>query len=138
MDTKAPTHEVQINGEIQFHGEILWSASDNSLNTKIKAKNIGTDTARIETGPCAFNIIANNKNSEPVWYNRPPGKYVCPDELIVYRIAPEETKELTDQMYISGKNWFWDIPDGDWHFVVESRTKSGRTISFTVDETKIN
>tara|TARA_R100000908_G_scaffold56123_1_gene31496 strand:- start:28176 stop:28715 length:540 start_codon:yes stop_codon:yes gene_type:complete len=135
-DAKEPVHNLQINGEVQFYGEISWSTSDDSLNSKIMVENIGTDTARIETGPCAFNVIANNKNNDPVWYNRPPSNFVCFDKLITYEIAPKETKQLTDQMYISGKNWYWDIPDGQWEFIIKSRTRNGELISFGANELK--
>lgn len=135
---KQSLHNIHIEGDILFHGEVIWSASDDSINTKIEVENIGTDTAKIEAGPCAFNVIAYSKDNEPVWYNRPPNNYICPDILIIYRIAPKETKQLTDQMYISGINWHWKIPDGDWNFIIKSRAKEGETISFSAKEIQIN
>ncbi len=132
---KEPMHDLHIEGDVKFHGEISWSVSDDSINTKIEVKNIGADTARIEAGPCAFNVIAYSKDNEPVWYNRPPNEYICTDQLLIYRIAPKETKQLTGQMYISGQNWHWDIPDGDWNFKIEGRTKKGESISFDANET---
>lgn len=132
---KEPMHDLYIKGDVKFLGEISWSASDDSINTMIEVENIGTDTARIETGPCAFNVIANNKNGDPVWYNRPPSNFVCFDKLISYEIAPKETKQLNDQMYINGKKWHWNIPAGDWDFKIESRTKKGKLISFDANET---
>ncbi|MEL7834671.1 hypothetical protein [Fodinibius sp. Rm-B-1B1-1] len=129
-----PWHDIRIEGDVKFHGEISWSASVNSLNTTIEVENIGTDTASIKTGPCAFNVIAYSKEDKPVWYNRPPDKFICTDQLLTYRIAPQEIKQLTGQMYISGQRWYWDIPDGDWNFKIEGYTKKGEAISFDANE----
>lgn len=130
-DPPTPNHNLQIDGEVQFSGEISGSASDNRLNTKIWVENIGNDTVRIETGACAFNVVAYNTNSRPVWYSRMPNHNVCTDELLVYTITPNETKELVDQMYINGQDWYWDIPAGEWDFVIEGRTEKGELISFS-------
>lgn len=132
-DPNEPYHKIHIDGEVQFHGEISWSAPDDSLDTTIEVENIGTDTARIEAGPCSFNVVAYNDNGEAVWYNRAQKNYVCPDKMIIYVIEPEVTKELTDQIYISGTNWYWDIPAGDWNFVIETKTENGKSISFSAN-----
>ncbi|MDZ7659261.1 hypothetical protein [Fodinibius sp.] len=137
-DPKEPLHDIHIEGDVKFHGELTLSASNNNLNTKIWAENISTDTASIEAGPCAFNVIAYSEGNNPVWYNRPPDKYICTDQLFIYRIAPKEIKQLTGQLYISGQNWYWDIPEGDWNFVIEARTKKGESISFSANKTKMN
>ncbi|MCW9708321.1 hypothetical protein [Fodinibius salsisoli] len=137
-DPQPSVHKLQVDGEIQFHEKILWSASDDSLFTTIEVENIGTDTARIETGPCAFNVVAYNESSEPIWYNRTTNNYICPDELFVYNIAPKETQILTGQLYISGENWYWDLPDGSWSFKIEGHTEKGTAISFSANEIKLH
>ncbi|MGN8225145.1 hypothetical protein [Gracilimonas sp. BCB1] len=127
---EGPRHDLLIDGNVKFQAEIRWSAASHLVQTDIKAKNIGADTARIETGPCAFNVIAYTKEGEAVWYNRPPDQYICTDEMLIYKIAPEETRHLSGQMYISGQSWHHDMPEGDWIFKVESRTEQGERISF--------
>ena len=79
---------------MQFHAELSWSASTNKLNTTIWADNVGTDTARIQTGQCAFNVIAYDGHGNPVWYNRPPPKYICLDEKLIYELAPKKENFL--------------------------------------------
>ncbi len=137
-DPSPPNHKLQIDGNVQFYGEVSWLASNNALNTKIWAENVGADTAKIETGTCAFNVVAYAEDNKPVWYNRTANDYVCPDKLIIYEIAPKETKELASQMYISGDDWHWDMPEGDWNFVIEGKTQNGDSISFNAKETTMN
>lgn len=126
----APRHQLNIDGSVQFHAEISVQISTNSLSTRIWAENMGSETARIETGACAFNVIAYDRNGGPVWFNRMPKDYICFDELLVYDVAPKEAKELTGQMYISGTDWFWNIPAGDWDFKIEGRTVHDDIIEF--------
>lgn len=137
-EPEAPHHELRIDGSVQFRGEISRSISNDSLSTKIWVENVGEEQARFETGACAFNVIAYNKNAEPVWYNRMPDDYICFDEMLVYKVAPKEIKELTGQMYISGKNWHLDIPKGELDFKIKGRTMQGDSITFDAVRTKMN
>lgn len=125
-----PRHEIEVDGDVTFQGEISWSAGENSIDTHIWAENVGTDTARIETGHCAFNIIAYSADGEPVWYNRAIENAVCFDELMVFKIPTGETLPLTQQSYISGSRWYYPIPAGQWSFKVRAFTVDGDTLLF--------
>lgn len=133
-----PRHELRIDGKVQFHAELTWSASKNQLNTTIWAVNTGMNKARIQTGPCAFFVIAYHKNGDPVWYNRMPDDYVCFDEMLIYELAPKERKPLTGQTYISGDNWYREIPDGDWIWRIKAKIHKGETLIFQADQTKLD
>ncbi|HKL66283.1 MAG TPA: hypothetical protein VJ877_00215 [Bacteroidales bacterium] len=128
-----PRHDLNIDGKVQFHGEISWSARDNSIETQIWAENVGSSTARIETGVCSFHIIAYNADYKLVWYNRLAENVVCLDELLVYKISPGETVQLTGQSYISGSFWYQDIPSGDWNFEAQAFTTAGDTVAFELN-----
>lgn len=128
-----PDHELHIDGDITFQGEISWSARENSIDARIWAENIGTNSARIETGTCAFNIIAYNADGEPVWYNRMPEDYVCFDELLVYTFDPGQRLPLSDQSYLNGTKWANPIPAGNWKFEARAFTAEGDTVAFELN-----
>ncbi len=135
-----PRHSLHLEGELQLHGEVSWVDSTDELKTTIWAVNTGSDTAAIKTGYCAFIVLAftpSEEDRELVWYNKMPDKYICTDEMLVYRIPPKDTLQLNDQLYISGNNWHWSIPQGKWNFVLEAKTEEGQSIKANANTVQI-
>jgi hypothetical protein len=127
-----PLHSLNIEGELQLRGEVSWVDSTDELKTEIWLVNTSSDTTTVETGACAFNVMAytiSEEDRELVWYNKMPENYVCPDVLYTYRIPPNDTIELESQIYISGNNWKWRVPHGEWKFVLEAGTEDGQSIT---------
>ncbi|MBD3615995.1 MAG: hypothetical protein HUJ22_05425 [Gracilimonas sp.] len=136
-----PRHSLHAEGELQLHREVSWVDSSDKLKTKIWVVNTGSETAVIETGPCAFNVMAYTTSEEDrklVWYNKMPENYICPDELITYSISPNDTMQFNDQLYISGNNWHWSVPHGKWKFVIEAKTEEGKPITVHANTVTIN
>lgn len=129
-----PLHSLEIKGEVQLLSEVSWYSSANELRTRIWAVNLSPETSIIKTGRCAFNILAYSQkenSKELVWHNRMPENYICADEQITYTIPPNDTLLFEDQAYISGKSWYWNIPKGEWKFVLEAKTENDQ--SFKID-----
>jgi len=126
-----PNHSLDIDGEVQLRGQVSWVDSTDELKTNIWAVNLGSETATIETGPCAFNVLAytsTEDTKELVWHNKMPEDYICRDEMLVYTIPPNDTIQVEGQLYISGNNWHWSVPQGKWKFVLEAKTKDEQSI----------
>ncbi|WP_146198555.1 hypothetical protein [Rhodohalobacter mucosus] len=124
-----PRHSLDIDGDVQLRGTVSRVGLTNEINTQIWAVNMGADTARIETGVCAFNLLAYNsrkENRKLVWYNRMPENYVCFDELLNYNLPSSDSLLLDDQIYISGDNWYWDLPESNLHFELEAVNEKGQ------------
>jgi protocatechuate 3,4-dioxygenase beta subunit len=105
---------------------VSWVDSTDELKTEIWLVNTSSETTIVETGPCAFNVMAytiSDENPELVWYNIMPENYVCPEVLYTYRIPPQDTVILESQLYISGNNWQKRVPHGEWRFVLEAKTE---------------
>jgi len=120
-----PTHSMKIDDGIELQAEINWDSSNRSLETEIWAENTSSDTTRIETGTCAFQVLAydsSNRDRELIWHNQMPQDWICTDELIIFTLKPEEEKILTGFSYISGSNWKHEIPEGEWEFEVRAKT----------------
>src|SRR6056297_3621021 len=80
-----PNHSMKIDDGIQLRAEISWDRSSQSLETEIWAENTSSDTTRIETGTCAFQVLAydsSNRDRELIWHNQMPQDWICTDELI--------------------------------------------------------
>ncbi|MDR9367413.1 MAG: hypothetical protein RI575_18915 [Balneolaceae bacterium] len=140
-DPAPPRHSLHIEGEIEFNAEVSWVNSTHELQTKIWAVNSGSDTAIIETGVCAFNVLAYTPSEEGqklVWYNKMPENYICMDEMLVYTIPPNDTIQVEGQVYISGNHWQWSIPQGKWKFVLEAYTEEGQSIKVNANTLTIN
>lgn len=136
-----PRHSLDIEGEVQLRGEVSWVDSTDELKSKIWAVNLGSDTATIKTGPCAFNVLAyttSDEEQELVWYNKMPENYICFDEMLVYTIPPNDTIQLEEQVYISGNKWLWSVPQGKWKFVLKANTKEGQSIKANANTVTIN
>lgn len=122
-------------------GEVSWVDSTDKIKTKIWVVNLGSDTATIKTGPCAFNVLAytsSKEEQELIWHNRMPENYICQDETLVYTISSNDTIQLEKQVYISGNNWHWSVPKGKWKFVLEAITKEGQSIKVIANTVAIN
>lgn len=122
-----PRHSLHIDGDVQLHAEIQWDESSQSLETNIRAENISADTTEIETGPCAFQILAYSSADTGkllIWYSQMPDDFVCFDELLVYQIPPDETLSFDRQQYISGDRWKRPIPKGEWEFELRAKSEN--------------
>jgi len=137
-----PRHSLDIEGEVKMQAEVSWVNSTNELETKIWAVNLDSDNATIETGPCAFNVLAYTswgEDKELVWYNKMPENYICFDELLRYTIPPKDTIQIEkQQQYISGDHWHWNVPHGNLKFVLEAYTKEEKSIKFDANAVTIN
>jgi hypothetical protein len=130
-DPSPPRDSMRIDGDVKLLGEVSWIDSTEELKTKIWAVNSGSDTAKIETGTCAFKVLAYSSGEEAqelVWHSKMPENYICPDVLLTYTIPPNDTLLLKDQFNIGGNKWHWSVPNGKWKFVLEARTEEGQTI----------
>lgn len=126
-----PRHSLHIDGGVQLKAEIRWDNSNQSLETHIRAINATSDTTVIETGSCAFQILAYtsaDSGKELIWHSQMPEHFVCLDELLVYQIPPDETLSFDRQQYISGDRWKRPIPKGEWEFEVRAKTENGEVI----------
>ncbi|MDZ7756487.1 hypothetical protein [Rhodohalobacter sp.] len=120
-----PNHSIKIDDGIQLRAEISWDHLSQSLETEIWAENTSSDTTRIETGPCAFQILAydsSGSDRELIWHSEMPQDWVCMDELLRFTLLPKEEKQLTGFSYISGNKWKYEIPEGEWEFEVRAKT----------------
>jgi len=126
-----PTHSMKIDDGIELQAEINWDSSNRSLETEIWAENTSSDTTRIETGTCAFQVLAydsSNRDRELIWHNQMPQDWICTDELIIFTLKPEEEKMLTGFSYISDNKWKYEIPEGEWDFEVRAKTRQDELI----------
>jgi hypothetical protein len=140
-DPVPPRHSLQIEGEVEFQAEVSWLHSTDELETKIWAVNSGSDTATIQTGVCAFNVLAYTLTKDTrklVWHSKMPENYICQDVMLTYTIPPNDTIEVDRQIYISGNHWQWSIPQGKWKFVLEAYTKEGQSIKINANTLTIN
>lgn len=136
-----PRHSLDIEGEVQLRGEVSWVDSTDELITKIWADNLGSDTATIKTGQCAFNLLAyslTENSNDLIWHNKMPEEYICQDELLTYTIPPNDTIQVEGQVYISGDRWYWSVPRGKWKFVLEAKTEDKQSVKINANTVTIN
>ncbi len=135
-----PRHSLHIDEEVQLHADIHWDDSNQALKTEIRAKNATNDTTSIETGPCAFQILAytsTNSGKELIWHSQMPEHFVCFDELLMYQIPPDESLVFDRQQYISGDRWKWPIPKGEWEFEVRAKSENNEVIVIPANRVRI-
>lgn len=132
-DPEVPLQSIRVDGEIELNGGISWDASIDSVSAKLWATNIGSESGGIQYGPCSFQLLAyqsDKKEEKPVWYNKLPEKSICFDVLEQIILGPDESKEIINLGNVAGKNWAFDLPDGNLSFVVKVKRKDGNMLSF--------
>ncbi|MEX0823540.1 MAG: hypothetical protein WD008_04075 [Balneolaceae bacterium] len=135
-----PSHSLRMDGDIKLQGVINWDRSGPSLETEIWAENMSSDTAKIEAGPCSFQLLAyrtSGDDRELIWHNQMPEGYICMDELLTYTINPKEEKQLTGFMNISGNTWMHKIPKGEWEFVIRAKTETNDLILIPANRVEV-
>jgi hypothetical protein len=138
--TELPRHSLHIDEEVQLHADIQWDESSQSLETNIWAKNVSADTTVIETGPCAFQILAYTSagsGKELIWHSQMHEHFVCFDELLVYQIPPDETLSFDRQQYINGNSWKRPIPKGEWEFEIHAKSENDEVIVIPANRVRI-
>ncbi|PKD42405.1 hypothetical protein [Rhodohalobacter barkolensis] len=126
-----PRHSLNIDGDVQLQAEIHWIDSTQTLETNIRAENVSADTTVIETGSCAFQILAYSSagsGKELIWHSQMHEHFVCFDELLVYQIPPDETLSFDRQQYINGNSWKRPIPKGEWEFEIHAKSENDEEI----------
>jgi hypothetical protein len=125
-------HSIDITGDIDFTGQVSWSAQTDSLSASIRAVNNGEKDATLEIGPCSFRILGYAVKGDErtvVWHNELKENYICLDELFRITLNPGETVELENLGNVSGKIWALDLPDGISEFELLAYPDEGPPIS---------
>jgi hypothetical protein len=135
-----PRHSLHVDGDIQLQAEIQREDSSQSLETHIRATNATNGTTVIQTGSCAFQILAYNSadsGKELIWHSQMPEHFVCFDELLIYQIPPDESLVFDKQQYISGNGWKRPIPKGEWEFEVRAKSENDQVIRIPANRVSI-
>ena len=125
-------HSIEITGDVDFTGQVSWSAQTDSLSASIRAVNNGEKDATLEFGPCSFHIlgyVVKGDERTVVWHNELKENYICHDVLFRLTLNPGETVELENLGNVSGKIWALDIPDGISEFELLAYPDEGPPIS---------
>jgi hypothetical protein len=136
-----PRQSLNIVGDVELSGRVEWDPQTDSLVTIITAKNVGDQPAVIKMGSCSFSLLAYTvpENARKlIWYNRMPDDCICFDEMLTDIINPGELKELEGLANISGTTWAYDLPKGEWQFVVVAKSGEGLPIKVSLNSEVID